>query len=87
MLNASNIQVGGTSTGVPATEAVTVAAPAAPAGATTNAASSPDDLAKRMESDTAARDRLANAFKPTIVTVDVTDEGDTLEDRKKKKPN
>lgn len=79
VLNAANIQVGGSSTGVPVTESVTVAAPAPTSSSSSNAAQSSDDTAKRLAADAQRSDALQNAFKPTILTVEVSaDEGTTI---------
>ena len=71
VLNAANIQVGGTATGVPAIEPVTVAAPAPTSNSSQAAGQSSDDATRRMADAARTNDQLQNAFKPTIVTVDV----------------
>lgn len=81
VLNAANIQVGGSSTGVPAVEAVTVSAPAPTTSANSNAGQSTEEANKRLAEGAQRADQLQNQFKPTIVTVEVSadDEGTASE--------
>jgi hypothetical protein len=74
VLNAANIAVGGTATGVPVTDVPTISAPAPSSSATSNATQSSEDANRRVVEEARRAETLQSQFRPTIVTVDVVGE-------------
>jgi hypothetical protein len=85
VLNASNIQVGGTSSGVPQTETVAITSPPVTSSSARDAAGASDDTAKRLAESARSGDQLRSAFKPTMLTVEVSSEEDDASSDEKRR--